>query len=76
MHATSNGLAPSHYMLRSKFAPASMVISLLRNHYNFSKENVFRGLYFSQQCIDIQFIAQQEVEYPDLQNHRPIRIHT
>jgi hypothetical protein len=33
MHATSNGLAPSHYMLRSKFAPASMVISLLRNHY-------------------------------------------
>jgi hypothetical protein len=47
MHATSNGLAPSHYMLRSKFAPASMVISLLRNHYNFSKENVFRGLYFS-----------------------------
>jgi hypothetical protein len=39
MHATSNGLAPSHYMLRSKFAPASMVISLLRNHYNFSKEN-------------------------------------
>jgi hypothetical protein len=62
-------------MLRSKFAPASMVISLLRNHYNFSKENVFRGLYFSRQCIDIKFIAQQEVEYPDLQNHKQNLVH-